>query len=1162
MAPKQSVADVAVAARPSVLERSPSMAATSTAFPKPNFEQKARTSTKFNSTWKIWPSLPENPAKPAAAAKEPPKGKPVLSLPAVKSAAEASGTREKGQVVAGLAGQAFMEPWTGETYNKDGILEPQADADSATMRYIRACQASGVIPTSSVLEMVHSKTISGGSSMLLDDDLMSFAAMVRNVDSLRDVDLSGSSKLSDHALQVFLKKLFGKPAHDTLRRLDLGSCKGAGRTAMPVLISLLVEPKGVYRLTHLDLSGIQIPCASMSSLSCAIKAHEYLRVVHLGNTGLGSHPAAATRLTEILQASDLEVLGLGWNCFSEEAFRALGSGLSGHRSLKDLQLPNCDSCTAPAGQSPMCVFLESLSSNKSLNDLDLSMNGIGPKETLILEDALHDHRSINDLFLSQNPLGVDGLRSILRLLSRDSCGLKRFESGGCEGSQLDGRLNDGSHVFHTTAPTGSYVLDLGLAHCRCLLRMLYKTCRRLKMDPSQAFRDMKYSSSKGFAGLPLEKGRERPWVHAERDSNGVYAVPTGGVLTCTFSTDPALESLMEPAPSKGKMIGHPIRAANGFLDAWFDLLRLRPSWRKVAPFLARFRSLPDPAEQSMLLDALSSDFILDYRVLAMLCKDCSIPLQVLFRLLHCVSRNQTERFLALTDLPGLRQYLKVYNKCERLLLFNAESPTGRYSLNLANPSDFAVAEMLFLLDEWEAVSARSRGTEDCSQYGNWSSVRNAIYQNTTIRSFSEWILPSVDVLQFDYVTWRRPPPNSIHISEDRWETMMRLIAKSPLEDDAKLHAFRNIIDRCYIRAKQIRDVTFFFAVAETRVEAISAIFFRMTDPQNVKLARARVAPVEWEALRHRLGSLNLWPWVQPEQYKFVLDLSHNDDRVAASLAVRMNIKESARFANIKDPRLVRDDGSEFSFKERGVPVTWADAASTPTSGFFTFQYMCSAEDRNMELRSELFQKFGGWTQDLSNDRPVWWTYLWEVPEVVLDFLVHVMRFFNNDTALAFRIIDGPGGNGEISLTEFKLAVTKFGWPAFQDPEKATAVFRYLDPDNGGSISKAEWRVMDQLVNELLLSVLDVSSYIHRTFGSIQAAFEIFDTDGGQEVDKEEWDQAIQSLGFYGPTTVIYNYLCMDGKANRDYHLSPERWSEVCKLFENCAEIYRKILSDT
>merc|ERR1712232_1180182 len=101
------------------------------------------------------------------------------------------------------------------------------------------------------------------------------------------------------------------------------------------------------------------------------------------------------------------------------------------------------------------------------------------------------------------------------------------------------------------------------------------------------------------------------------------------------------------------------------------------------------------------------------------------------------------------------------------------------------------------------------------------------------------------------------------------------------------------------------------------------------------------------------------------------------------------------------------------------------------------------------MGTEVARKFGGWRTATTNPEVLWWSGIPDVPEPVMAFLDCLLHHFDN-MEKAFRRIDGPGGNGEVSLSEFKDAIDEFDWRQFKDsPELATQVFRYLDPDNGG-----------------------------------------------------------------------------------------------------------------
>ena len=89
--------------------------------------------------------------------------------------------------------------------------------------------------------------------------------------------LAGSTKLGDEVLEVFLQQLRGRPAMDSLWKLDLARCRGAGPKAVSCLVSLLRESDGLFKLRQLDISGIRVSTQAMSSLCQSLHAHPAIR---------------------------------------------------------------------------------------------------------------------------------------------------------------------------------------------------------------------------------------------------------------------------------------------------------------------------------------------------------------------------------------------------------------------------------------------------------------------------------------------------------------------------------------------------------------------------------------------------------------------------------------------------------------------------------------------------------------------------------------------------------------------------------------------------------------------------------------------------------------------------------------------------------------------
>merc|ERR1712048_55096 len=145
------------------------------------------------------------------------------------------------------------------------------------------------------------------------------------------------------------------------------------------------------------------------------------------------------------------------------------------------------------------------------------------------------------------------------------------------------------------------------------------------------------------------------------------------------------------------------------------------------------------------------------------------------------------------------------------------------------------------------------------------------------------------------------------------------------------------------------------------------------------------------------------------------------------------------------------------------------------------------------------------------------------------------------------------GNGEVSLKEMKDAVDEFGWKQFKDsPELVTQVFRYLDPDNGGSISLEEWDVLQQLWKELTLSILEFLKYIDLMFGDLDTAYDLIDQDSSDEVELHEWEQAVEEMGYFGASLAIYRYICPAGSqgfSHADWVKLEDLWSQRKELME-------------
>jgi len=164
----------------------------------------------------------------------------------------------------------------------------------------------------------------------------------------------------------------------------------------------------------------------------------------------------------------------------------------------------------------------------------------------------------------------------------------------------------------------------------------------------------------------------------------------------------------------------------------------------------------------------------------------------------------------------------------------------------------------------------------------------------------------------------------------------------------------------------------------------------------------------------------------------------------------------------------------------------------------------------------------------------------EAPEEVLEYLEFLVGRY--DTIWKpFKVIDGPDGNGLITLREFEPSFSTMKCKKFEGPDekqKIERIFRYLDPSGEGSVSEGEWGVMELLWKEMMTSIGEFVSFLDRAFGDddddedgkdfLEEAFKFLDEDGTGSIDKNEWcDAIVRKLKYFGPSRVIFNFLDKD-----------------------------------
>ncbi|CAE7281021.1 Vti1b [Symbiodinium sp. CCMP2592] len=173
---------------------------------------------------------------------------------------------------------------------------------------------------------------------------------------------------------------------------------------------------------------------------------------------------------------------------------------------------------------------------------------------------------------------------------------------------------------------------------------------------------------------------------------------------------------------------------------------------------------------------------------------------------------------------------------------------------------------------------------------------------------------------------------------------------------------------------------------------------------------------------------------------------------------------------------------------------------------------------------------------LSGKDVMWWTGLTEPPSDILDLLEFLIsRFSNVDEAFRKIINTSDTKTPLITLRVFQAALVALDCGKFKGPDenqRLAAIFRYLDPGGEGSISQNEWRVLGQLWNEFDLTIREFVQFLQIAFGEdLQDAWEALDDDQSGELSEEEWFEAVEKIGYFGPARVIFALL--DGSDDGD-----------------------------
>lgn len=999
--------------------------------------------------------------------------------------------------------------------------------DVSAQRYLRSCEKQKTMPALLPLIAGNSPRLNAASLGLMDRDLLAFASVVRNMAGLEEINLENNRLLTEKGMVPFIQKLFGEPTTSSLRSFVLKRCQQIGQVSLIAVIELLSGYNGARCLQQLDLSGVPLGMGQQLSLCGAIAEHPTLIAVYLADTGFGVHSIAKQCVGELFRSESLQALDLSWNLLSVDVFKHLGVCIVESDRLQSLGLSHCTAGSAGTGENPIDSFIESMAMDRSLKRLDLSMNRLSVSSALVVEDAFELLPALSELDVSGNPLGTEGLRSILRVLSRRSSGLRRFRCDDCKETTRVTSIA-GTHRFSMTNPGRRYDLQLARPDHRSLLRMLYKLCARLNLVPDDAFLDVSAS--------------EAPYRHPARSADGIWRVPVSGSLSFTFSILKArtMESDLQSVD------GDNFTSRTEFLESHFRLTKMQPAFVKVVPLLANWKVLDSQSVEAQLLflDALSKDFLLEYPQIEVICEGSTLdPNRIVQRLMPCMTGGACTRYLATLLMHKPLAYIRLMADMSNFFGFNPDHPTGHYNLHLENSGDHAVAERLLLLDLWAHRVSVRRGDQDTSQYGNRSQFRNTRFDGEEVgmRPLAQFGAPEEGLLEFDYVGIFRPASHAKPLDQERFEQILGVLRNSEQAPRDCIAALRMVAHQIHVTALQLRGLLHTLGTVDSRVDASVLLYLRLVDVHNEKVIRVCLEHAgALPQLYSRLGYAIFCPIMQPEREAFVFVLSIPDQRIAASAFISLSLREQGD--NLKSPSFTAVDGTVDPLP-LGVPRLWEDLANLPMQGTFCMTYVCAPESRCFDARQRTLRTLGQWRSTATEQQVMWWSSIREVPADVVELLAFLLTKFS-DISKAFTAIDGPHGNESIGRRELELGLDRLECKKFKGPKEAPKqqrleqeqkrldiVFSYLDPSGERQVSPTEWDILNNLWKEVRLLTVEFVQFLERLFpAGLSEAWQALDGDGSGALDDDEFRMAVErNLGFFGDARPVFMFMDKDGE---------------------------------
>jgi len=206
------------------------------------------------------------------------------------------------------------------------------------------------------------------------------------------------------------------------------------------------------------------------------------------------------------------------------------------------------------------------------------------------------------------------------------------------------------------------------------------------------------------------------------------------------------------------------------------------------------------------------------------------------RLLEAVKENET---LKKVDLSRCNFSSKIND-----VDFNENKPSGLYKLDLSKPVQRAVA--VKLVELWH-----DQGPE------SWKMCRynNEPFELTEQRHWPQR-MPEKGHLEVQFVAITAKEQIIEAVTEESFQEMWVDIVTPSTTDEWRLSYVLLLAGTLYFTVSQIKRIVSKLQWAGDRIEAVTTLFGRITNPEDMKKLQESMRPIEWEQIIQRLGEFS------------------------------------------------------------------------------------------------------------------------------------------------------------------------------------------------------------------------------------------------------------------------------------------------------------------